>query len=127
MSFKLKSFDHIVITTADVAACIKFYRDVLGMRHVFAGGRHAFYFGDVRINVHTRPAEFLPAASYPLAGSLDICLITDDDIENVKREIEEKGWPIEAGPVERNGAKGRMKSIYLRDADGNLIEVASYE
>ena len=116
---RITGLDHIVITTADMDKCIAFYAGVLGLRHELKNGKHAFYFGVQKINIHCRPAEFLPAAQHPTYGSQDICTI--------KAEIEAKGYPIEEGVVARQGALGAMQSIYLRDADGNLIEIAVYE
>ncbi len=123
----IKGLDHIVITTADIEKCIAFYVGVLGLRHEVENGKHAFYFGAQKINIHCKPAEFLPAAKHPTYGSHDICLIAEGDIADIKREITEKEYPIEEGIVKRHGALGKMQSIYLRDADGNLIEIAVYE
>ena len=74
-----------------------------------------------------KKAEFLPAAGNPEYGSLDLCLAIEGSIEDAEKEIKEKNGAIEEGPVTRHGALGEMKSIYLRDPDGNLIELASYE
>lgn len=123
----IKALDHIVITTADIDKCVEFYAGVLGLHHEVKNGRHAFHFGTQKINIHCRPAEFLPAAQYPTYGSQDICLIAEGDIAEIKREIIDKGYPIEEGIVKRHGALGKMQSIYLRDADGNLIEIAVYK
>ena len=123
---KINGMDHIVMTTADVDKCIHFYRDVLGMRHENKNGRHALYFGNSKINIHTRPGEFQPAAARPTAGSLDFCFVVDSLIDEVIKEIESKQWQIESGPLPRHGAMGEMESIYLRDPDGNLVELASY-
>ncbi len=124
---KLKNLDHIVLTTKDLDACLHFYRDILGMEAVNNNGRWALTFGDQKINIHTKPGEFQPAAAHPEYGSLDLCLIVEGPIESVKRKVEEKGWEILEGIVPRNGARGAMKSIYLRDPDGNLVELAVYE
>lgn len=124
---RITGLDHIVITTANIDKCIAFYAGVLGLRHELKNSKHAFYFGVQKINIHCRPAEFLPAAQHPTYGSQDICLLADRDICTIKAEIEAKGYPIEEGVVARQGALGAMQSIYLRDADGNLIEIAVYE
>ena len=123
---KINHIDHLVITTSHTDKCIHFYTDILGMKHEYHNNRHALYFGNEKINIHTRKAEFLPAAKNPTYGSLDLCFIIDGDIFETKKEIEEKGYPIELGPVTRHGALGEMTSIYLRDPDGNLIELSSY-
>lgn len=123
---KITGLDHLVITTQNIDKCIAFYEGVLGLRHEVQNGRHAFYFGAQKINIHTSPAEFLPAALQPTYGSQDLCLIAEGDINAIKSEIEAKGYPVEEGVVLRHGALGAMQSIYLRDADGNLIEIAVY-
>lgn len=122
-----KNIDHIVITTQDLQACLHFYVDVLGMELDQTNGRYAVRFGTQKFNIHTKKAEFLPAAKFPTYGSLDLCLIVDDSIQKVKAEIEAAGYPIELGPVTRHGALGEMQSIYIRDPDGNLIELSSYQ
>lgn len=123
----ITGLDHLVITTQDIDKCIAFYEGVLGLRHEVKNGKHAFYFGRQKINIHTSPAEFLPAAAHPTHGSQDLCLLAEGDIDAIKSELEAKGYPIEEGVVLRHGALGEMHSIYLRDADGNLIEIAMYE
>ena len=89
-------------------------------------GRFSLWFGRHKINIHTRPAEFLPAADKPVPGSLDLCFEIEDDIEVIYGELKRKKAPLVTGIVERNGAKGKMRSVYLRDPDGNLVELASY-
>lgn len=126
---KIENLDHLVITTQDLDACLGFYVNVLGMRCEERNGRYSVCFGThgfEKFNIHTRKAEFLPAAAHPAYGSLDLCLVVDEKISAVKREIEESGYPIEEGPLIRHGARGEMQSIYLRDPDGNLIELSSY-
>lgn len=125
---RLAGFDHLVLTTGNLAACLDFYVGVLGMRHEFAGGRHTLYFGRQKFNVHTRPGEFLPAAEKAAARCLDFCLVVEGaDIEEVSEYLEMRGQEIELGPVRRRGAQGEMWSVYLRDPDGNLVELAVYE
>ena len=124
---KIERFDHHVITTADLAACVDFYTRVLGMEHRENGGRHALFFGSQKINIHAGKAQFLPAAKNPEFGSADFCLVTSDPIEQVKAEIEAAGWPVELGVVDRTGALGPICSVYVRDPDGNLVEIAKYK
>ena len=119
--------DHIVLTTGDLDACLRFYRDILGMDAQCKSGRYSLRFGTQKINIHTRAAEFLPAAAQPTAGALDLCFVVTGSIEDVRRELTEAGVVPETAVVDRNGALGAMKSVYLRDPDGNLIELCSYE
>lgn len=123
----IKGLDHLVITTQDLKACLHFYGDVLGMTVKENNGRYALHFGNQKFNIHTKKAEFLPAAQYPTYGSLDLCLVVAGTIDAVVADITAKGYPIELGPVNRNGARGSMQSVYLRDGDGNLVELCCYD
>ena len=123
---KILEMDHFVLTTQNLQACLRFYTEMLGMEKKETNGRFMLRFGSQEIHIHTRPAEFLPAAEHPVAGSLDLCFEIEGDIEVVLEELKNKNAGLVTGIVERNGAKGKMRSIYLRDPDGNLIELASY-
>jgi catechol 2,3-dioxygenase-like lactoylglutathione lyase family enzyme len=91
-----------------------------------ANGRIAVKFGDQKFNIHRGKAEFLPAARNVAYGSADLCLIAEGSIEQIHAELKAKGAPIELGVVRRTGARGPIDSIYLRDPDGNLIEISAY-
>ena len=73
-----------------------------------------------------RPGEFQPAAQNPSSGTQDFCLIVEEDIRTVRDEVIAKGWPLLTDVVDRVGARGKMKSIYMYDPDGNLVELAQY-
>lgn len=123
---KIHHIDHLVITTQNLNRCLAFYVGVLGMEHRERQGRHSLHFGNCKISVHTRKGEYLPAAGNPQYGSQDFCLIVDD-IEAARAELESRGYPIEAGIAVRNGAEGEIRSLYLYDPDGNLVELSQYE
>ena len=123
---QITALDHFVLTTQDFDRCVWFYRDVLGMELLCKDGRYALRFGTQKINIHRRPAEFLPAAGNPVYGSLDLCLLTSTELTLVRMELEKQGLTLEAGIVERNGASGKLQSLYVRDPDGNLIEISKY-
>ena len=123
---RIKQLDHLVITTQHFEECVRFYVHILGMELDNRNGRYAFRFGNQKINIHRNEAEFLPAAQNVTYGSQDICLIVEGDIEAVQAELQKKGVPIELGIVKRTGASGPMASLYLRDPDGNLIELSQY-
>jgi len=122
--------DHLVLTTADEAACVRFYVDVLGMQlESFVGGtppveRKAFKFGTQKINLHFRGREFEPKAHLPVPGSLDLCFIATVPLEAVIEQLAQSGVPIAEGPVFRTGATSRIRSVYVRDPDLNLIEIS---
>jgi len=123
---QIKNIDHIVIVVSDIEKAIKFYCKILGMQLCKNNGRISLKFGSQKINLHKFEGEFLPSAKYPKKGSADICFVVDDFIENVRAELLEKGVKFELDIVEQNGALGAMKSLYLYDFDGNLIELSSY-
>ncbi|ODS98881.1 MAG: lactoylglutathione lyase [Lautropia sp. SCN 69-89] len=117
--------DHIVLTTADEAACIRFYTDVMGMAlETFGGGRKAFSFGNQKINLHVKGREYEPKAHLPVPGALDLCFIASVPLDQVIARMAALGVSIVEGPVLRTGAASRLRSIYLRDPDLNLIEIS---
>ena len=122
--------DHLVLTTCDEAACIDFYTRVLGMQlESFVGGtppvqRQAFKFGNQKINLHVRGREFEPKAHLPVPGALDLCFIASIPLDEVMARVAQAAWPIMEGPVMRTGANQKIRSIYLRDPDLNLIEIS---
>jgi catechol 2,3-dioxygenase-like lactoylglutathione lyase family enzyme len=122
--------DHIVLTTAHEDACIDFYTRVMGMKlDSFIGGtppveRKAFRFGNQKINLHVKGKEFEPKADIPTPGSLDLCFIASCPIAEVIQRLQDEDWPIIEGPVIRTGAKSKIRSVYVRDPDQNLIEIS---
>jgi catechol 2,3-dioxygenase-like lactoylglutathione lyase family enzyme len=124
---QIDSIDHVVLTVRDLERTCEFYRSVLGFEVVtFAGGRKGLQFGRQKLNLHVSGKEFEPKALHPTPGSVDLCFITSTPLDEVRRELAEKGVPIEVGPVERMGAVGKLLSVYVRDPDHNLIEIANY-
>ena len=121
---RIRSLDHIVLTCADPEATVAFYERVGMQREEFGGGRLALRFGDQKINLHQAGAEFQPHAATPLPGTGDLCLLVDGSIEAVVEHLGEVGIAIEEGPVDRTGAVGPLRSVYVRDPDGNLVEFA---
>lgn len=119
------SLDHLVLTTAHREACIDFYMRVLGMTlQQFGAGRIAFQFGSQKINLHEKGREFEPKAALPSPGALDLCFIADRPLDEVIAHLADLNVPIIEGPMERTGAVSRLRSIYLRDPDQNLIEIS---
>lgn len=125
----VKAFDHLVLTVADIARAVQFYEDALGMvaeAFTVADGsqRWALKFGDQKINLHASDAPFAPHAKVPLAGSADLCFLTDTPLAQWVAHLDALGVAVIDGPIRRTGATGPIMSIYIRDPDGNLIEVA---
>ena len=117
--------DHLVLTTAHEQACIDFYVGVLGMTlETFGAGRRALRFGDQKINLHVQGREFEPKANTPTPGSLDLCFIAALPLDAVIARLQALRVPIVEGPVLRTGAVSRLRSVYVRDPDLNLIEIS---
>jgi catechol 2,3-dioxygenase-like lactoylglutathione lyase family enzyme len=121
---RVRALDHLVLTVADPEATIAFY-EALGMRREeFGPGRLALRFGEQKINLHRAGAEFEPHAARPVAGSADVCLLVDGPLAGAERDLRRAGIAIELGPVERSGATRPIRSLYVRDPDGNLVELS---
>ncbi len=127
---QLARLDHLVLTVADIKTSRAFYCDVLGMRHLpfrVADGstRHALAFGDQKINLHEAGAEFEPKARIPTRGSADLCFLSDTALVHWQEHLSVHEIEIADGPIRRSGATGPILSIYVRDPDGNLIEISN--
>ncbi len=117
--------DHLVLTCVDLDATRHFYTEVMGMQlETFGGGRIAFRFGNQKINIHIRGKEFEPKAHLPVPGALDLCFIAAVPLDEVITHLAAVNWPIVEGPVERTGATQKIRSVYVRDPDFNLIEIS---
>jgi catechol 2,3-dioxygenase-like lactoylglutathione lyase family enzyme len=122
----LDAIDHVVLTVRDIPASVAFYTRVLGMREViFGDDRRALAFGRCKLNLHQAGREFEPKAAHPTPGAADLCLLARTSIADISRQLAAQGVAIEAGPVERTGAQGPLLSVYVRDPDGNLIELSN--
>ncbi|MBM7070392.1 VOC family protein [Actibacterium sp. 188UL27-1] len=130
ISISVQSLDHLVLTVTDLDRTVTFYRTVLGMRVIQfqpATGpeRLALGFGKQKINLHPASAPFEPKAAAPLPGSADLCFLSDTLLAAWQAHLSECGITVEEGPVPRTGAAGPLTSLYIRDPDGNLIEISN--
>jgi catechol 2,3-dioxygenase-like lactoylglutathione lyase family enzyme len=124
----ITEFDHLVLTVADLDKTIAFYEEALGMRAItFGNGWRALEFGHNKINLHEAGREFPPHAARPTPGSVDVCFVTATPLDQVIAHLMAKGIGIEEGPAQKTGASGPITSVYIRDPDSNLIEIASYD
>jgi len=120
--------DHIVLTTRDLAACVRFYTEVLGMKlerfRTPTEERLALKFGVQKINLHEWGKEFEPRAHVAVPGSLDLCFIAAVPLQEVIQKLGEMGIRIIEGPVVKTGAVSKLRSVYVRDPDLNLVEIS---
>lgn len=123
---RIDHLDHLVLTVANIEETCAFYADVLGMEiETFSGGRKALRFGNQKINLHQIGHEFEPKAKVPTPGSGDLCFIAATVLEDVIAHLNRLAIPIEQGPIDRTGAMGKIRSVYIRDPDANLIEISN--
>ena len=129
---KIMTIDHIVMTVADMSKTIEFYNSVLGTTAVEfmppTGGppRQSLHFGSQKINLHDAASPYVPHAHAPQAGSVDLCFISVQPLSDWQSHLASHAVEIEQGPVRKTGANGALMSLYIRDPDGNLIEISNY-
>jgi catechol 2,3-dioxygenase-like lactoylglutathione lyase family enzyme len=120
--------DHVVLTTRDLASCLRFYSEILGMRlekfQTPTETRIALKFGSQKINIHEWGREFTPRAHVAAPGTLDLCFIAAVPLEEVMRKLEQNQVKIVEGPVMKTGATSKIRSVYVRDPDLNLVEIS---
>ncbi len=122
----LERLDHLVLTVRDIEATCAFYERVLGMRRqMMAEGRVALHFGRQKINLHPHPTPVDLVAEAPGPGTADLCFITETPLDEVAAHLRACAVEIICGPIERTGAEGPILSVYCRDPDGNLLEIAN--
>jgi len=121
------TLDHCVIHVSDWERSNRFYHDVLGAELVASGAGWSYRFGEQQLNVHGRGVRPTEVARLPvLPGNSDLCFEWDGPIADAIAHLATHHIPVEAGPVQRAGAKGEGTSVYFRDPDGSLMEFLSY-
>lgn len=121
----LSHMDHLVLTVRDLEASTRFYCDVLGLeRRDLHDGRTALVGAGWKINLHHVERPVAPHAEHPAPGSADLCFILTVPMEAAMARLESHGVDLELGPVTRTGARGPIRSVYIRDPDRNLIELS---
>jgi catechol 2,3-dioxygenase-like lactoylglutathione lyase family enzyme len=121
---RIRSLDHLVLTVSDVEATVRFYESIGMRRETFGEGRVALRFGDQKLNLHEAGAEVVPHAAHPTGGSADLCFLVADDLDEVAKALSRADVRVELGPVDRTGATSQLLSLYVRDPDGNLVELS---
>jgi catechol 2,3-dioxygenase-like lactoylglutathione lyase family enzyme len=127
---RVRALDHLVLTVASIPETVRFYTQVLGMRgkqfEAADGSRRwALHFGQSKINLHQKGQTITPRAAHPHPGTADLCFLSEASIEEWQEHLETHQVDVETGPVKRTGARGTILSLYVRDPDDNLIEIAT--
>ena len=122
---RIGSLDHLVLTVSDIGAAVRFYESLGMRRETFGDGRVALRFGNQKLNLHEAGAELTPHAVHPTCGSADLCFLVADHLDQVAESLSGLGIPVELGPVARTGATSALVSLYVRDPDGNLVELSN--
>jgi catechol 2,3-dioxygenase-like lactoylglutathione lyase family enzyme len=121
----ITSLDHLVLTVRDLEATVRFYVEGLEMElREFGDGRKALHFGSQKINLHVAGREFETKAAHPVPGSADLCFLTERPLADIGCHLQSPGYPVIEGPTALTRAAAPITSIYTRDLDGNLIEIA---
>lgn len=121
----LSGLDHLVITVTDISRAVDFYSRVLGLDVRYRDRERVdLMLGDMALRLHWTDTDVSPKAATPTPGSLDICLRSQLPLSEIQRHLEALEVELELGPVIRQGAIGEIESLYLRDPDGNLLEIS---
>jgi catechol 2,3-dioxygenase-like lactoylglutathione lyase family enzyme len=121
------TLDHCVVHVSDWARSNAFYATVLGAELVPVGRGFAYRFGGQQLNLHGPGLTPTPVARLPVPpGGSDLCFVWPGTAEEAAAHLARCGAEVELGPVERNGARGKKRSVYFRDPDSSLLEFISY-
>ncbi len=121
------SLDHCVVHVSDWQRSNAFYMEVLGAELVPVGQGFAYRFGGQQLNLHGPGLTPTPVARLPVPpGGSDLCFAWPGTAEDAAAHLARCGVAVELGPVERNGARGKGRSVYFRDPDGSLLEFIAY-
>lgn len=121
----LSGLDHLVITVTDISRAVDFYSRVLGLEVRYRDRERVdLMLGDVALRLHWTATDVTPRAATPTPGSLDLCVRSLLPLDEVQRHLQALDVDVELGPVTRQGATGEIRSLYLRDPDGNLLEIS---
>jgi catechol 2,3-dioxygenase-like lactoylglutathione lyase family enzyme len=130
---KIHALDHVVFNVSDIDRSLQFYGGTLGLpvERLDDYRRGEVKFPSVRISAESI-IDLFPPSMHGERGRGDanvnhVCLVAGGTIEQIESELRDAGVAIENGPVEVFGARGNGTSVYVRDPDGNRIEVRSYE
>jgi catechol 2,3-dioxygenase-like lactoylglutathione lyase family enzyme len=127
---KVRGFDHVALPMLNTDAMLAFYRR-LGFEMRESPAAVSVYIGSQMINFH-RPSRWQDATFTLRAPSArppcgDLCFVWGGTAGELKTWLDGAGAKVEEGPVLRQGGrKANGSSVYIRDPDGNLLELMIY-
>ena len=123
----VEDLDHLVLNVSNLKDTCRFYQRVLGMTpFTFGDGRTALSFGSRKINLYEVGRGYSPQPRNPLPGTAELCFLSRTPVVELLDHLKANAVAVVEGPVRREGAFGPITSVYFRDPDGNMIEVANY-
>lgn len=121
--FQVAELDHVVLRCADMSSMLAFYTQVLGLREE----RRIEQIGLIQLRAGASLIDLVPASAKRSDNNVNIdhfCLgITTGNLYATVNYLREKGVAIGDEPATRYGAHGMGLSIYIRDPEGNVIEL----
>lgn len=126
---QVRGIDHIVLVVKDVERSLAWYMGELGMAPVRVDEWRAgtAFFPSVRVD-DGAIIDIVPDGGIERNtqhGNVDhFCLVVDPvDLEEVKASGR---FEVVDGPDKRYGARGDGLSLYVKDPDGNTVELRHY-
>ncbi|MBP2057161.1 catechol-2,3-dioxygenase [Lactobacillus colini] len=123
------NLDHMVLTVKNLSVSKKFYHEVIGLPIVDEQKNNfvSLRCGNslIRLRQLSNAVGAIVADKLQI-GVFDFCLETSASVNEILDNFKRFNISIAQGPVTKNGAKGSMTSIYVRDPDGNLVEISTY-
>jgi len=121
---RITGLDHVVLLTSDVERALAWWTGCLGLAgdRVEAWRAGKVPFPSVRIDEATIIDFFLGERT---GRNVDhLCLVIQPtDLEAL---VASGTFDVERGPVDVYGARGMGRSVYVKDPDGNVVELRTY-
>ena len=120
VSFRIRNLDHVVLRVRDMDRALAFYTGVLGCREE----RRLEEIGLVQLRAGAALIDLVLGEPEPEGANMDhfAVRITPFDEAGIRAWLAEHGIETEAA-LPRYGAEGTGPSIYIRDPDGNTVEL----
>jgi len=127
----IRGIDHVSLPMRHTEQMVAFYRS-LGLHVAEHPHVVSVYAGNQMINLH-RPETWqregfdlrAPAATPPCG---DVCFVWEGSPDALTALLAQAGADVVEGPVPREGGRrARASSFYVRDPDGNLLELMTYD